>query len=35
MELPLELYLGPIAGQTFWWWLELMGEFIGNHLGVR
>ena len=25
---------GLIAGQTHWWWCELMAEFIGNHLGV-
>ena len=34
MELLLELYFGLIAGQTYWWWCELMGKFIGNHLGV-
>ena len=32
MELPFELSFGLIAGQTHWWWCELMGEFIGNHL---
>ena len=34
MELLFELSFGLIAGQTYWWWCELMGEFIGNHLGV-
>ena len=31
MELPFELTFGLIAGQTYWWWCELMGEFIGLH----
>ena len=35
MDLPYELSFGLIAGQTYWWWCELMGEFIGNHLGVK
>ena len=34
MELPFELSFGLIVGQTYWWWCELMGEFIGNLLGV-
>ena len=34
MELLFELSFGLIAGQTYWWMCELMGEFIGNHLGV-
>ena len=34
MELPLELSFGFIACQTYWWWCELMVEFIDNHLGV-
>ena len=34
MELPFELSFGLIAGQTYWWLCELMGEFIGNNLGV-
>ena len=34
MELPFELSFELIAGQTYWWWCELMGEFIGNRLGV-
>ena len=29
-ELPVELYFGLIAGQTYWWWCELMGEYIDN-----
>ena len=35
MELPIELSFGHIAGQTYWCWCELMGEFIGNYLGVK
>ena len=35
MELPLELSFEPIAGQTYWWWCELIGELIGNQLGVK
>ena len=34
MELQFELSFGLIAGQMYWWWCELIGEFIGNHLGV-
>ena len=34
MELLVELSFGLIAGQTYEWWCELLGEFIGNHLGV-
>ena len=34
MELQFELSFGLIAGQTYWWRCELMGEFIDNHLGV-
>ena len=34
MELPFELSIGYIAGQTYCWWCELLGEIIGNHLGV-
>ena len=34
MELPSELSFGVITGQTYWCWRDLMGEFIGNHLGV-
>ena len=34
MELPFELSFGHIAGEMYWWWCELMGEFIGCHLGV-
>ena len=34
MELPFEMSVGLITGQTYWWWCELMGEFIGNRLGV-
>ena len=30
----IELSLGLIAGQPYWWRCELMGEFIGNYLGV-
>ena len=35
MELLFELSFGLITGQTYWWWCELMGKFIGNHLGVK
>ena len=34
MELPFELSFGLIVGLTYCWWCELMGEFIGNDLGV-
>ena len=34
MELPFELSSGLIASQTYGCWRELMGEFIGNRLGV-
>ena len=34
MELSFELSFGLIADQTYWWWCECMGEYIGNHLGV-
>ena len=34
MKLPFELSFVLIAEQTYWWWCELMGEFIDNHLWV-
>ena len=34
MELPFELSFGHIDGLMYWWWFELMGEFIVNFLGI-
>ena len=31
----LALTFGFIAGPTYWWWCELMGEIIVNHFGVK
>ena len=35
MDLPLELSFLLIAGQTYWWWCAMMGEFIGTLLAVK
>ena len=33
MELPFELSFGLIVGPTYWWWCELISQFIGNLFG--